>query len=392
MKKKVEWVRSAIICMAVVAVMLGAGFYLLSDGNDTMLAGGKVEAAMGEQIAKNEDIEDKDEQTAVVEEMVVKESESEDRVSAKSDDNSADNEEVKAPASGGSSGGYADPAEEKTTEPAAAKQTAAAPVDYKAEETVEQNQTESLPVEAENEEPAAVPAPAVAEETTVVEEPQQVTVAPVTYSWGSSRSYVFRIEVSVTNSGNDTSRNVKVAVPLLENSSPYQTTTLQSVNYDEESTSGRIGTFSLGDLAPGETKTIRADFDITVRPVSINSTNKTVEKAREAYDMYAGSGNCRTLAIGFINKAREMGIEAREVIGFARPQRGPMTSGSLQGTRHSWAEFYVDGLGWVPVDLTFQYFGSFPHTSHIIESYSDQSIRVNYTGGSLGASWSNIIL
>jgi transglutaminase-like putative cysteine protease len=69
-----------------------------------------------------------------------------------------------------------------------------------------------------------------------------------------------------------------------------------------------------------------------------------------------------------------------------------MTSGSLQGSRHSWAEFYVDGLGWVPVDLTFQYFGAFPHTSHVVESYGDQSIKVNYSGGSLGASWSNSIL
>jgi len=145
-------------------------------------------------------------------------------------------------------------------------------------------------------------------------------------------------------------------------------------------------------MAPGETKTIVADFDIRVLPVSINSTNETVEKARQAYNQYAGSGNCRTLALGFIGKAREMGVEAREVVGFARPQRGAMTSGSLAGARHSWAEFYVDGLGWVPVDLTFQYFGEFPNTSHIVESYGDQSITVNYSGGSLSASWSNLIL
>jgi len=270
------------------------------------------------------------------------------------------------------------------------------PVVKAVEQKEEEKKSEQHPFETKTDQPAAVPAPAVETDTLEVkieEVPQkEVVVAPVTYSWGSSGSYTFRMEVKVKNNGNETSRNVRVALPLLENRSPYQTTSLKSVNYSIGSTSGRVSTFNLGDISPGETKTIIADFDVTVRTVSINSTNETVEKARQAYNQYAGSGNCRTLARGFISKCRELGVEAREVIGFARPQRGPMTSGSLQGTRHSWAEFYVEGLGWVPVDLTFKYFGSFPHPSHIVESYSDQSLKVNFTGGSLSASWSNSIL
>lgn len=223
-------------------------------------------------------------------------------------------------------------------------------------------------------------------------EESQLTAALVSYSWGSSANYVFRMEVKVSNCGSETARNVNVLVPLLENSSPYQKTNLRSVNFEIIGSSGRISTFNLGDIAPGEAKTIVADFDISVRSLSINSSNETLDRARRIYEQYAGSGNCRDLALVFINKCREQGITAREVIGFARSQRGPMTSGSLQGCRHSWAEINVEGLGWVPVDLTFQYFGAFPHTSHIVESYGDQSIKITYTGGSLSASWSNAVM
>jgi|GEM_PF-536341 len=223
-------------------------------------------------------------------------------------------------------------------------------------------------------------------------EVEPVAKAPVTYTWGTTGNYIFRVEVKVTNNGSDTAKNVNVSVPLPDNKSPYQETTLKSVNHNIINTSGRVSTFNLGEIEPGETKTIIADYNISVRPVSINSSNETVERARTAYEQYAGSGNCRTLARGFISKAREIGINAREVIGYAHPSRGAMTSGSMDAFRHSWAEFYVDDLGWVPVDLTFEYFGELPHTSHIIESYSDQSLKVNFSGGSLSASWNNLIL
>ncbi len=390
MKKFVEWARSVLICLLMVLVMVGAGYYQLPAENDVLLAGSIVEAALGEQIVKSDDDEEGKGKNPAEEIFTAGENgsaESKALSFANPLDEPADQRDWMPPqVESNSAREAAKPEAEKSTEPLVARSTAKEPVD---------NSEQKEAGQEKNEQPAAVPAPVVVEaaaEAEVEEAPRQVTVSPVTYSWGSSGRYTFRIEVNVTNNGSDTSRNVSVTVPLLENRSPYQTTSLKSVNYSATSNSGRMSTFNLGDIAPGETKTIRADFDITVRAVSINSTNETVEKARQAYNQYAGNGNCRTLARGFISKAREMGIEAREVIGFARPQRGAMTSGSLQGTRHSWAEFYVDGLGWVPVDLTFKYFGAFPHTSHVIESYSDQSIKVNFTGGSLSASWSNSIL
>lgn len=380
--KKSGLLKSLSICLVVAVLMVGAGFFLLAGEGPATQTGSKVEAAWDGLSLKEKDdeVSDQEEKEAIDEEQ--------DKIDEVKDEQS-NNDQNSTLADNGTAG----PDEKEEPVPAVVQNTASAPVDHRAKQ-----EEESQPVETATEEPAAAPVPVEEpKEEEIKEEPkaevQSVsTTAPVTYTWGSAGSYTFRMEVSVTNNGSSTSNNVTVAVPLLENRSPYQETSLKSVNYNIVSTSGRVSTFSLGDLAPGETKTIRADFDIRVRPVAISSTNETVEKARQAYEMYAGSGNCRTLARAFINKSQEMGINAREVIGFARPQRGAMTSGSLAGTRHSWAEFEVPGVGWFPVDLTFQYFGELPHTSHIVESYSDQSIKVNYSGGSLSATWSNLIL
>ncbi|HEY4640126.1 MAG TPA: transglutaminase-like domain-containing protein [Thermoanaerobaculia bacterium] len=57
------------------------------------------------------------------------------------------------------------------------------------------------------------------------------------------------------------------------------------------------------------------------------------------------AGNCTDFHSLFISMARAKGIPARFVIGF------PMTSdhGTVTGY-HCWAEFYVNGKGWIPVD------------------------------------------
>ncbi len=394
MKKKAAWVKSLMVCVAVTALMASAGFYLLTDSNEAaVLSSSSVEAAAVEEKA------------AVVSNLIS---------TAVLVENDPEEKTVNSQPVSVKEAPVAEKTvkTEEAVQPVAVQTAAVAPVDKKTEsaapvdsspqiEAVTETPVDSSPqIEAVTETPvdsspqveAPAAAPVVVEEAPEPAEQQVAVSAPVTYNWGSSGNYTFRIEVKVTNNGSETSQNVMVSVPLLENSSPYQTTTLKSVNFDVVSTSGRVSTFNLGELAPGETKTIIADFNINVLTVVLNNSNETVEKARIAYDKHKGSGNCRDLALAFIKEAQSMGITAREVVGFARPQRGAMTSGSLQGSRHSWAEFYVDGLGWVPVDLTFQYFGTFPQTSHIVECYSDQSIKVNFTGGSLGASWSNSVL
>ncbi len=371
--KKFGWAKSMCICLITAFIMVGAGIYMFSGENQVMHTGSIAEAAFEEQTLYNQLLGEPDKQNTV------------------SDDNNSEAKTETEQPVAITATGVEDELQEKPEKAAEAEELAEPEPQP---EPTPQSQPEPKPEPEPEPEPQPEPEPEPEPQPEPEPEPvpEPVTSAPVTYSWGSSGSYTFRMEVDVTNNGADISRNVQVSVPLLENRSPYQVTTLKSVNYDVVSNSGRTKTFNLGDINPGETKTIVADFDITLHAISINSTNETVEIARKAYDQYAGNGNCRTLARGFISMAQKNGITAREVIGYARPRHGPLSSGSLEGTRHSWAEFYVEDLGWVPVDLTFQYFGELPHTSHVIESYSDQSLKVNFSGGSLSASWSNFIL
>ncbi|HOP69734.1 MAG: transglutaminase domain-containing protein [Dethiobacteria bacterium] len=263
----------------------------------------------------------------------------------------------------------------------AAPSTAPTP---KPQPAVSKQQPKTAPATEQKPQPASAPK----------QEPQPAPKPePVSYVWGPSYKVKFRTEVKVTNTGSETTKNIRLQLPMLENDSPYQTTVLTGTSHPIVSTSGRVGLFHLGDLEPGESVVLAVNYDITIRPVSIKSTNETIELARQAFNATPGNGNCHALSLVFVDKARSMGLTARVVTGFKRPQSGNIAPGSLAGVRHSWAEFYVDGLGWVPVDLTFRYFASFPHASHVVETYTaDQPIRINYKGGDLQATWSNFIL
>ena len=58
-----------------------------------------------------------------------------------------------------------------------------------------------------------------------------------------------------------------------------------------------------------------------------------------------GEGECGDFAALFIALSRAKGIPARPVVGYWA------ISGINQ--THVWAEFYLEGLGWIPVDPTF---------------------------------------
>lgn len=59
-------------------------------------------------------------------------------------------------------------------------------------------------------------------------------------------------------------------------------------------------------------------------------------------------GNCTDFHSLFMSMTRSQGIPSRFVIGFPIPRK--QRSGAVEGY-HCWAEFYVDGAGWVPVDI-----------------------------------------
>jgi transglutaminase-like putative cysteine protease len=60
-------------------------------------------------------------------------------------------------------------------------------------------------------------------------------------------------------------------------------------------------------------------------------------------------GNCTDFHSLFIGMMRASGIPARFEIGFPLPES--KTEGGIPGY-HCWAEFYLDGTGWIPVDAS----------------------------------------
>ncbi|HQA06519.1 MAG TPA: transglutaminase-like domain-containing protein [Syntrophomonadaceae bacterium] len=118
-----------------------------------------------------------------------------------------------------------------------------------------------------------------------------------------------------------------------------------------------------------------------------------------------GEGVCEDYAALFIALARASGLPARQVNGFADPKltgaswKSRSQEVSLQGFRHSWAEVYLQGYGWVAVDPTF---GIYPQKgkdnlvelspSHIAQNYMDQPVKVSYSGKNLAVGWGNLLI
>ncbi len=114
-----------------------------------------------------------------------------------------------------------------------------------------------------------------------------------------------------------------------------------------------------------------------------------------------GSGVCEDYAALFVALCRAEGIPARLVYGYTeirdRWEIGDVASGKtlwLKGSRHCWAEFYLEGLGWFPADPTLniyssdlKYFASLPKAGHLAQNYHDQALRVSFRGGELDVTW-----
>jgi hypothetical protein len=73
-------------------------------------------------------------------------------------------------------------------------------------------------------------------------------------------------------------------------------------------------------------------------------------------NMLEGAGNSRTYSMLFCTLSRAAGVPAR-------PIAGVLVYNNKQATNHYWAEFYINGFGWIPVDPVLGdgvRFGNFP--------------------------------
>ncbi len=99
-----------------------------------------------------------------------------------------------------------------------------------------------------------------------------------------------------------------------------------------------------GDLAKA-----RAIYDYVVDTMAYDKTGTGWGNGDIHWACDAKRGNCTDFHALFIGLNRAVGIPAKFAIGFPLPP--DHGQGEIPGY-HCWAEFYLDGYGWVPVDAS----------------------------------------
>ncbi|NMC27857.1 MAG: transglutaminase domain-containing protein [Syntrophomonadaceae bacterium] len=132
----------------------------------------------------------------------------------------------------------------------------------------------------------------------------------------------------------------------------------------------------------------RRAFDFTHRTLKYDSTAPSANKGALA-GLKAKAGVCEEFASLFVATCRASGVPARIVNGYASDVSelaGEGNAANLTGRRHQWAEFYLEGKGWIPADPTLTnslnpMFGELPVGYYLAQNYGDLPIRGWYRGG-----------
>jgi transglutaminase-like putative cysteine protease len=93
----------------------------------------------------------------------------------------------------------------------------------------------------------------------------------------------------------------------------------------------------------------RAIYDYVFTTLSYDKTGSGWGRGDVLYACDAKKGNCTDFHSLFIAMARSQGIPARFEIGFPLPP--DRHSAEIAGY-HCWSDFYVEGRGWIPVDIS----------------------------------------
>ncbi|MGO8793184.1 MAG: transglutaminase-like domain-containing protein [Candidatus Sulfotelmatobacter sp.] len=93
----------------------------------------------------------------------------------------------------------------------------------------------------------------------------------------------------------------------------------------------------------------RAIYDYVFTTMRYDKTGTGWGHGDVLYACDAKKGNCTDFHSLFIAMARSQAIPARFEIGFPLP--ADKHSGEIPGY-HCWSDFYVDGKGWIPVDIS----------------------------------------
>jgi len=90
-------------------------------------------------------------------------------------------------------------------------------------------------------------------------------------------------------------------------------------------------------------------YEYVVSTMRYDKTGEGWGRGDAVWACTAKRGNCTDFHSLFIGMMRSSGIPARFEIGFPIPEG--KTEGDIAGY-HCWAEFYLNGVGWVPVDAS----------------------------------------
>ena len=99
----------------------------------------------------------------------------------------------------------------------------------------------------------------------------------------------------------------------------------------------------------GPVEIAHALYDYVFRNVSYDKSGKGWGRGDSLWVCESKHGNCTDFHSFFISMVRAKHIPARFEIGFPLPEDAQ--SGMIPGY-HCWAEFYVSGPGWIPVDIS----------------------------------------
>ncbi len=114
-------------------------------------------------------------------------------------------------------------------------------------------------------------------------------------------------------------------------------------------TDGKVGEIALEITRGKETilEKARAIYDWVVENTFRDPTVQGCGLGDVEVTLAKRSGKCADISSVFVALARAGGVPAREVFGL---RLGKEKKSDLTGGHHCWAEFYLPGYGWVPVD------------------------------------------
>lgn len=178
----------------------------------------------------------------------------------------------------------------------------------------------------------------------------------------------------------------------IENIPEYDTSSLIYIEYTKDENKIEKNYFSnisssITGNEKNKIKQARKIYDYIIDNLQYKSQGGYLKGARFAYENK--EGECGDYSALFVAMARSLGIPSRPVIGFwADPS---------YGNTHVWAEFYVQDIGWIPVDPAIgqqssnkrdYYFGNMDNKRLIMsKNYNIQLDENNVDLFQIGAFW-----